>query len=208
MDVSTRRAIRTWLARTALAIARMTVPRPRPILTVQASPTGTGSTVLVNLIHGILAPDEGIVWTVNASQADSLIVKTHNMNFRRWERSNWRKDVYSVVSERRPDRLLDRTDSVHHKVLIVDFDTLNETPDHSLQDIAADFVTRLRAFLPARAFPDLDDAALTARAVSRIKAMNEVYARISDQPFSVVDPFYHIHGSHRGRTEREKDATN
>lgn len=47
---------------------------------IQASPPHTGSTLLLNLIHGFLRPDESV--NIKVSLIDKyLITKTHNTNY-------------------------------------------------------------------------------------------------------------------------------
>jgi hypothetical protein len=37
--------------------------------------------------------------------------------------------------------------------------------------------------------------------VKRINEMNKLFKKIKGKPFSYYDGFYHIHGSHKGRTK-------
>ena len=52
---------------------------------IQSSPVRTGSTVLLNLIHGFLSPNECIHWNSEVLIDKFLITKTHNTNIDYWE---------------------------------------------------------------------------------------------------------------------------
>jgi hypothetical protein len=82
--------------------------------------------------------------------------------------------------------------------LIFNYDELLETETYSVQDIVNNAYNKLRSFLP-------DDIELNKKdAVERIQKMNLAYEEIKDQPFSYIDHFFELHGSHRNRKYNNK----
>tara|TARA_B110001469_G_C9505582_1_gene252233 strand:- start:274 stop:507 length:234 start_codon:yes stop_codon:yes gene_type:complete len=76
---------------------------------------------------------------------------------------------------------------------VFDFNDLNATKHNSLTKIINDIYTKVKSVLP------MDIKLNKTTCIKRIKHMNEKYIEIKSKPFSYIDPFFEIHGSHRGR---------
>ncbi len=178
---------------------------------IQASYPGTGSTVLVNILHGLISPDKAV--TICGSSTKSLavdcqIIKTHiykhtNKNARDGELGidKWIKDfkdvhnLYFICSERDGRGTLNKKYHSYENVLRIPYKMLLETETHKVPDIVSSVSNKMKNFFPWN--PNLD----MESAIKRINRMNKLYEKIKDKPFSYYDKFYHIHGSHRDRSK-------
>lgn len=183
-----------------------------PIKLLQLSDFRTGSTVLVNLLYGLFAPEQavqtydGVIEHLEPVLAQADIVKTHELlkiDAMRTAARAWGYQPYFVCSERRGRGLVFPPEfSRRPEVCVFDYAVLNETPQYALPQIVAHVAERLRKFLPEPAAQRMDPAA----GLARLEAMNRRYAEIADEPFAYFDPFFHLHGHHRNRDARpDKD---
>lgn len=169
----------------------------KPIKIIQTSYPRTGSTVLVNIIYGLICPDQPIICSDKYIK-DVSIQKSHNVDFDWWIKTfSGQFDLYFVVSERNtkhPQR--------YHKyknILFINYDDLLETNNNPLPKIVDNVYNKLRGLLPNKIFPNLDDDLIKQNAIKRIENMNKLYESIKEKPFTYYDLFYHIHGHHRNR---------
>ena len=177
---------------------------------IQASPTGTASTVLANALYGMLDPKSPVVTSAGYAIRNSLITKCHDIDIDRWNRV-WsdRVDLLFVCSERQeiPAEYEDtKNGKIQHwgtiddkyrsydNVVVFGYEELLETEYNSISDIIDVIVDRIRPVLPEGY--DIH----RKEAISRIEEMNSEYEKIQDKPFEFFNPFFHIHGSHRGRS--------
>ena len=84
----------------------------KPIKIIQTSPPHTGSTLLLNLIHGYLLPECKIVWGEDNNELEKvyiketdLIVKTHINNIDKIIDDYKEYDLYFIVSIRHDEKI-------------------------------------------------------------------------------------------------------
>jgi hypothetical protein len=174
----------------------------KPIKIVQSSSPHTGSTLLLNLIHGVLRPEEEIHYPTEKYVNNYLITKTHNTNIDHWINKYPEYELYFIVSHRKNHKKIDNKYHKYKNVLIIDYDNINETPDNTLIDISKFISTKLKEFLPECVYPTISDEEIHNDIINRITSMNKLYNEIlKNKNFSYWDKFYGIHGSHRNRNK-------
>ena len=171
---------------------------------VQASAPHTGSTVLFNLIYGFIDP----LLPYGGDDISGDIIVSHNIDLDHWENLLKGYNVYFICSERPALHHTKIIDPKYHsnnmsirfsgvserkKLLLIQFEELNETPKLTIKDIVDNIHIKLKNFLPP--YVKLNKKS----ALDRIINMNKLYSKIKDRPFSYHDEFYSLHGSHRNR---------
>jgi hypothetical protein len=164
---------------------------------IQASKTRTASTVLINLIHGYMAPNEGVNYPSEQCLHNHLISKTHNINVADLEKKFSNYKLLFIMSDR--DNQLGNYYKNKKNILIIKFSELNEKDNYTLDDIINNTYEKLHNFLPEELKSTLDSNETKANMKNRISNMNNLYEQIKNKPFSYFDKFYHIHGKHRNR---------
>jgi len=162
---------------------------------IQTSPPRTASTVLSNLLHGFICPEEPLDYGLGASATNKDIVVTHDDNIDRWESKLGDEYVlYFVVSER-PQRgsVIESRYYNYDRVLRFNFNELNAVDGYCVRDVVDVVHGKLEQFLPKEIMLNK----LTA--LGRLENMNKFYEEIKDRPFTYHDLFYHLHGTHRTR---------
>jgi hypothetical protein len=176
------------------------------ILIIQSSPPHTGSTVLVNILHGLLCADKPVIYSDFNKDMDVItkrinnnklsIIKSHNCNIDGLINKFKRYNLFFICSER-DNLIIDKKYKTYKNVLSIDYKELLESDTNSIKDIADGIYNKLLSILPAEIILNnenpIDDA------VKRIQNMNDTYELIKNRPFSYVHPFYHIHGHHKNR---------
>lgn len=181
----------------------------KPCKIIQTSPQHTGSTVLVNLIHGFLLPREGVKYLSHLATATErneyinkyFIIKTHDIRIDNFIKDFKNCNMYFIVSLR--DNY-DRIDSKYQKydnVLIIDYSEINETEENSLKNIVNVVFNKLKTFLPNDILPKKNDTEIKNSMFDRIASMNKTYEEIRHKSFEYHDKFYHIHGNHRAHAK-------
>jgi hypothetical protein len=177
------------------------------LLIIQTSPTHTASTFIVNAIYGIIPElfDKKIVgtWDNNFEKnfendfKNIIAFKCHNTNIDELiNKYNKKYKVVFICSERQQKNyLIDPKYKTYNNVVVFDFDELNETIDNTLIQIVNNIYNKIKNVLPN---VTLDKT----KCIERIKLMNIRYEEIKNKPFSYVDDFFEIHGSHRNRKTR------
>jgi hypothetical protein len=177
----------------------------KKILIVQTSPMHTGSTLLVNILHGLFESqkDKKIIfkfqsdntWEPNAGEI--TILKSHDLDIDGWmDKYSSKYKIYFVCSERPLKNLLIEPKYKSYKnVISFYYNELNATPQNPLLKIVRKVGRSVFAML--KDCPNL--TVNVANGIKRILDMNVKYEEIKDLPFSYIDPFFEIHGSHRGR---------
>lgn len=185
----------------------------KPILIIQSSHIRTGSTFLVNLLYGFIIPNERISFFINSHETtrttnDNIqikydinklefnvyVLKSHELNFD--SIMNTFSDNYNVyfVCSERGDLVIDAKYKQMNNVLTFDYDTeLLETYENPLENIINNAYSKLKTFFPDNVILSKDGA------LTRIRNMNEFYETMKTKPFSLIDDFYELHGSHRSR---------
>lgn len=169
---------------------------------IQSSPPHTGSTLLLNLVHGFLAPSEEIHWKTEQKIHDHLITKTHNTNVDELSGAFNKYKLWFVMSERNDEKTRELIDDKYRKykhVLIINYTEINETPILSLDNIVENMFSKFMKFFPKNVIPKKDRNKIKLDMKNRILEMNKVTEKIKSKPFKYCDPFYGVHGSHRNR---------
>ena len=162
-----------------------------PTKIIQCSKPRTGSTLLVNILAGLIEPELPIFHTCQGINPDGVISKTHVIHVDYWIKKYKNKyNLVFVCSNRGPKKIDDRYLS-YPNVVVFDYDELLETSTNSLDEIIDCVYLKLK--------DKISFSLNKSTALDRIVKMNELCAYISDKPFSYHDEFYHIHGSHRTR---------
>jgi hypothetical protein len=165
---------------------------------IQTAETRTGTTVLVNMLHGFILKNDPIQFVSHFYNISKRIYnnkinifKLHHTNIDDFiEMFSDKYNLYFVCSER-GDKVIDKKYHDYNNVLIFNYNELLETETYSVEDIINNAYDKLRSFLP-------DDIELNKQdAIERIHKMNKVYEEIKDMPRSYIDHFYELHGSHR-----------
>jgi len=168
---------------------------------IQASPGHTGSTILVNLLYGLLEPNSDVNFQGKTENlGKKFITKTHKLNLDSIINNLKDNEIYFVMSERndkKVKKLINQKYRNYKNVLIFNFFELLETENNTISQICINAEKKLRKFLPTTALKYAKGDLQTMK--NRIIAMNATYEKIKNEPFSYVNKFYHIHGSHRNR---------
>jgi hypothetical protein len=182
----------------------------KKILIIQTSPPHTASTLLVNALYGIIEElnDTSIFYDEKAEFIDDIIekkfynkniavIKTHNTNIEKL--TNIYKDkyeLYFICSQRLKHNLyIEKKYLSYTNVVIFNFIELNETTLNDIPKIINNIYNHLNNLLSKYEFVKLNKET----GIERIHNMNKIYDEIKSKPFSYVDPFFEIHGSHRNR---------
>jgi hypothetical protein len=168
---------------------------------IQTSPHHTCSTFLINCLYGLIPElfNKKIIglWNSNFEKyfEDIIVVKCHNTNID--ELINKYSNTYKIVficSERNEyNKLINNKYKEYNNVVVFNYNELNETKDNTLIKIIDNIYEKVKSVLP-------DNIELNKiKCIERINLMNKRYEEIKDKPFSYIDPFFEIHGSHRNR---------
>ena len=158
---------------------------------IQTSPAHTGSTVLTNLIYGLLEPESAVKFrkgfTLNPANSifmfleKKLIIKSHDQNIDTIMQDLKQYDLYFVMSERddeKEQRLINQKFRKYENVLIFDYTELLETKDKSLQEICENAERKLTSFLPQAIMQQAKGG--LEQMYKRISSMNERYQEIKN----------------------------
>ena len=170
------------------------------LLIIQTSPCHTASTFLINAIYGLIPElfDKKIIgiWVDNFEEyfKNIIVVKNHNTNIDDLiNKYNQKYKLVFICSERQEKNyLMDQKYKTYDNVVIFDFNELNETTNYTLIQIIDNIYNKVQKVLP-------DIELNTTKCIERINLMNIRYDEIKDKPFSYIDDFFEIHGSHRNR---------
>ena len=169
---------------------------------IQSSRPRTGSTVLANLLHGYLSPDEKIHWDTEKLIHNFLITKTHNINIEHWEKTYPQYKLFFIMSERNDRKVKKIIKSKYRQksnVLIINYDKLLVNDNNSQKNLINYIFNQFNNFIPKELKPNKDDDLIKDDIEKRFNIMNETVEKLKHKDFSVFDEFTHIHGSHRNR---------
>jgi hypothetical protein len=190
----------------------------KKIVLIQLSPPHTGSTVLVNILYGLLFYDKKvkydneffdllendkiskenkITFDNQYLSEDINIIKTHCLNIdiiNKYFNKKGNYNVYYICSER-DDKKIDAKYYDNKNVLIINYDDLLEAEDLTIEMIVKNVKSKLINNIKQLTNINMDET----DAVNRIKNMNSLYEYIKTRPFTYCSPFFHLHGSHRNR---------
>ena len=152
---------------------------------IQSSPPHTGSTLLLNLIHGFISPQERIHYA-NYNIFDELIhkfsiIKTHDLNIIDLENKYPQYKLFFVMSERNDRKVQKEINNEYKKksnVLVINYDKLLAT-DNSIKDVIDYIFNEFNNFIPNELKPNKDDNLITVLRDSKAKFNPELsYDRI------------------------------
>jgi len=169
---------------------------------IQSSPPGTGSTLLLNLIHGFITPQEEIHWDTESLIHKFLITKTHNTNITQLENKYHQYKLFFIMSERNDSKTSAKINNEYKRksnVLVISYDKLLETNNNSIKKIVDYIFDKFNNFIPKELKPNKDDDLIKDDMQNRFKKVNETVKLMKDNPFSQWDKFTGIHGHHRNR---------
>ena len=171
---------------------------------IQCSPSHTGSTVLVNILYGLIHNNKPVTY-INFNNKpghaiinnllkdnDICIIKTHICNIDMLIDHLKKYKLFFICSER-DKKVINNKFYSYNNVLIIKYNELLEIPTYSIKDIVENIYNKLITFLPNDIILNKD------MAIERINNMNNEYKIIKDKPFTYINKFYHLHGSHRNR---------
>ena len=167
----------------------------KEIKVIQASKHHTGSTLLTNLIYGLLCPEDPIYFS--DTNCEKLVTKSHNLDINSWEENFSEYELYFICSIRKDEKInvdIDEKYKSKNNVLVIDYSRLNEINSTNNVDYIFDLLIN---FLPKSIIPQEKDLKLNM--INRFNLMNQTYKSIKHKDFDFYDEFTHIHGSHRNR---------
>jgi len=175
-------------------------------LIIQTSPYHTASTFLVNSIYGLIPElfNKKIIgiWNNNFETyfQNIIVIKCHNTNIDELiEKYSKQYELFFICSERQEmNYIIDEKYKNYNNVITFDFNELNETEDNTLNEIVDNIHYKINNLL--NNLYELDKT----KCLERIKLMNNRYEEIKNKPFTYVDNFFEIHGSHRNRKPNMK----
>jgi hypothetical protein len=139
----------------------------------------------------------------------NLIIKSHfgpsneGGEFDDWTENYTEYDLYFVVSER--EKKYKECYYNYENILFIAYEELLETKENTVDKIVKYVYEQLKSFLPQEIFPDISEKSMLDNATKRVEDMNVLYEEIKHKPFEYCNKFYHIHGSHRGRPQAERN---
>jgi len=170
---------------------------------VQASPWRTGSTLLVNLIHGFISPQEEVHYDTESLIHEFLITKTHTTNIDHLEKEYPQYKLLFIVSERNDSKVQSLIINEYRKksnVLIINYDKLLETENNSSSTIIDYIFNEFDNFIPKELKPAKDAYLIKDDMKKRVKIVNDTVEAMKDKAFNdPPDKLTGIHGSHRNR---------
>ena len=174
----------------------------KPILIVQSSPMRTGSTVLANILQGLVyeLSNKPIIYFSNKIICNFSykvnVIKTHILDLDYFMNSfENRYDVYFVCSQRKEQKILiDSKYTSYPNLVLFDYEELLETPTNTVSNIVDTVYNKMITMIPRG---EIMYSTLTSK--KRLSEMNKYYETIQNRSFDYVNPFYQIHGSHRIR---------
>jgi len=178
----------------------MTISSTKIIL---ASPPHTGSTPLLNLVHGFLMPEEPRHWCTERLIDQFMITKTHQLNLDGWEEKYPHYNLYFVMSERNDDKMsrtICEKDKKKKNVLVVDYPEMLVTPEQSLNHMIETMYEKFVNFFPKEIIPlGKNKTQIKQAMLERFTKMNQCVEEFKDKPWNICEDFYGIHGGHRNR---------
>ena len=89
----------------------------------------------------------------------------------------------------------------YENVIVFQYEELLETEDNPLTKIIDTIYDRVAPMIEGHPKVKLSKA----DALHRVINMNKRYEEIKDKPFSFIDPFFELHGSHRNRDKKHQN---
>ena len=169
---------------------------------ILASPPHTGSTPLLNLVHGFLMPDEPRHWCTERLIDKFMITKTHKLDIDEWMEKYPHYDMYFVMTERsdeKMNRLICDKDKKRYNALVINYNDILVTEKNPLDNIIENMYSLFMNFFPKEIIPNNNKYQIKRDMLIRFNAMNSCVEKLKDEPFHVHEDFYGVHGGHRNR---------
>jgi len=169
---------------------------------IQSSRPRTDSTLLLNLLHGFISPEEEIHWKTEKLIDKFLITKTHNTNITLMEYKYPQYKLFFIMSGRNDSHVQEEIDNEYKKksnVLVINYDKILVSDNNSIDDIIEFTFNEFNNFLPKEIKPDKDDNLIKKDMKKRMEIVNETVINMKDMSFEKWDKFTGIHGSHKYR---------
>lgn len=146
----------------------------KEIKVIQASKPHTGSTLLTNLIYGLLCPEDLIYFS--DTNCEKLVTKSDNLDINSWEENFSEYELYFICSIRKDEKInvdIDEKYKSKNNVLVIDYSRLNEINSTNNVDYIFDLLIN---FLPKSIIPQEKDLKLNM--INRFNLMNQTYESI------------------------------
>lgn len=171
---------------------------------IQVSPPHTGSTVLANLVVEFFEKNSPVFFTEDFFiPEDRIVVKSHNVNLDLWVEKFPEESLYFIISVRDGDDYMQIEQKYQNwpNVLIFNYNEILATNSLTTKCISENVHKKITNFIdfPGSSSKDLQN---------RFDNMNECYEKIKNKPFSYIDKYYNLHGSHKGRKPLSKKQMN
>lgn len=177
---------------------------------IQSSPPHTGSTLLLNLIHGFLSPREEVHWGTKDLIHNCLITKTHDTNTNLWEQNYPQYQLLFIMSERYDHKIQNTIlPQFKHKpnVLIIDYKELLVNENNTATIMIENIFKKLNHFIPNELKPRKSEEIIKYDMLNRFHIVNVTVKLIKNKSHFLEDEFTGIHGSHRGRSTQATHST-
>ena len=188
----------------------------------QASPPHTASTVLNNFLIGMFEPEADysfMVWDrerrVRRNDKDvsiddgHIVTKTHILDLMGLYKQHRDKfdEVLFVVANRgvNPETRVDASLCQYNNVLCVEYEELLYSDEQGRQTVVRQLAQKLKGRFNYFFGEHLDllDSNRLQNAVTRLQQMDQATIALADQPFTVSDNKFGVHGGHRNRDGSE-----
>ena len=180
------------------------------------TPTGSGSTLLINIIHGFFDPEAPVKITPPTNLKPDMIkeklidtdIKIYKQHARKGQ-NDWMFDINdaALITIERDKAVVPDFCHKRSNILVFNYNdvvykseyskdatgTLLDSINHVAQKVSEKFGIKIT-----------NDQITNAK--KRVDAMNETYEKIKNKPFKEKDNFYHIHGNHRNRKQNKIDT--
>ncbi|MDA7436132.1 FkbM family methyltransferase [Synechococcus sp. AH-601-B19] len=172
----------------------------RPLIII-ASEKRTGSTLLANIVAGLISKDQPIPFTARFSPKSipqSLVesyplIKTHELSLKAWENrlKPIKRDCVFIIPFRGINNLEQLNKDLSSKILLCDYNEFT-----SEGQLLIFFVEKMLKFLKEHGATQ-GNKELIKNSINRVVDMNYTNKYIEDKPFDYIDVFYQVHGGHR-----------
>lgn len=164
---------------------------------IQTSPQHTGSTLLTNILFGLITPNMRVpkLKDINFLLETEILFKSHRLNINYFKKEYPDYKFFFVCSERDELKINSKYYD-YENVLVINYEDLIRG---SVEEIVYRVAEKFENFFPYKI------NLKRRKAVERVKKMEERYQEIKDLPFTFIDDFYQIHGSHKNREKIEKE---
>jgi hypothetical protein len=162
---------------------------------IQCSTKNSASVVLINILHGLLSDLEPVKFIDRYSikqikelidNTDIPILKTHICNLNSWINHFKEYNLIFICSDNNSNKITTNCKNT----VIIDNTKLITSESNTPETIIDYVINEIKSLLPANYILNKESC------IKRLNNMFLLYNDIKNKPFSYVDTFFHIHGSH------------